>query len=328
MNDAPFLYLVFNRPDLTAISFESIKKVKPQKLYVAADGPRKNIEGDLELCTRTREIVINGVDWPCEIHTLFREENLGCKESVGGALDWFFTHEDKGIIIEDDILISDAFIKYSNYLLNKYYDDDGIFSINGNSIGYDTNNINFGKTNYFNMWGWATWRRSWIKVKETWQNVMSTEQVDINNLTESLRLFSYVENQPWFDYWMKIFTNTKDGKIDTWDYQWLYTALINKQKSIFPTKILVQNIGFNSNATHTKEQSLSYRLGRPITLQDLNYNQLELMKCINYKDYNVKHVLHFWNMFDINAFQIKNNNLFIYILGYLELMRIKRVLKD
>ena len=36
----PVLFLIFNRPETTYQVFSSIKKAKPSRLYVAADGPR------------------------------------------------------------------------------------------------------------------------------------------------------------------------------------------------------------------------------------------------------------------------------------------------
>jgi hypothetical protein len=328
MNDAPILYLVFNRPDLTEKSFQKLKKVRPKKLYIAADGPRKHYLNDINLCQITRELIINGINWPCEIHTLFREENLGCRESINSALDWFFTHEEKGLIIEDDILISDAFIKYSNLMLEKYYNNEEIFSINGNSMGYETPFLSIGKTNYFNMWGWATWRRSWIKVKETWQKVNTSNQIDTLNLKDRLRLFRFLKNSFWFDYWFKIFRDTKDGLIDTWDYQWVYTALLNKQMCIYPTRILVQNIGFNSHATHTKDEILSNRLGRAITLENFDVADLMKLEACYIKEYEIKSVLHYWNMFDKSCLEKNDKNIFSYMFSYLELMCVKKILKE
>ena len=37
----PILFLTFNRPNLTFKVFDKIKEIKPKKLYVACDGPRK-----------------------------------------------------------------------------------------------------------------------------------------------------------------------------------------------------------------------------------------------------------------------------------------------
>jgi hypothetical protein len=57
------LFLVFNRPDTTAQVFEAIRKAKPPRLYVAADGPRVCREGEVERVAKVREIA-TAVDWP------------------------------------------------------------------------------------------------------------------------------------------------------------------------------------------------------------------------------------------------------------------------
>ena len=44
---SPLLFLVFNRPDTTQRVFETIRQAQPPRLYVAADGPRKEIEGEM-----------------------------------------------------------------------------------------------------------------------------------------------------------------------------------------------------------------------------------------------------------------------------------------
>jgi len=40
----------------------------------------------------------------------------------------------------------------------------------------------------------------------------------------------------------------------TWDIQWLFSCWVNKGLSIYPTKNMVLNIGFDSAATHTIEK--------------------------------------------------------------------------
>ena len=103
MFQTPILFLIFNRPDSTKLVFESIRSIKPAKLYIAADGARKHKVGEDLLCKDTRSI-IDLIDWECEIKTLFRNENLGCKISVSSAIDWFFENEEQVIILEDDCL--------------------------------------------------------------------------------------------------------------------------------------------------------------------------------------------------------------------------------
>ena len=87
------LFLIFNRPETTIKVFEKIRAAKPPKLYISADGPRSNRPGELERCEEARKIAL-GVDWPCEVKTLFRESNLGCKMGVASGIDWFFQNEE------------------------------------------------------------------------------------------------------------------------------------------------------------------------------------------------------------------------------------------
>jgi len=118
---SPVLFLIFNRPDTTTRVFEAIRAARPERLYVAADGPRMTREGEAERCAEARRIA-TAVDWPCEVKTLFRETNLGCRAAVSGAITWFFEHEEEGIILEDDCLPDPSFFPYCTELLAHYRD--------------------------------------------------------------------------------------------------------------------------------------------------------------------------------------------------------------
>ena len=61
MFETPILYLIFNRPDLTEVTFSSICTIKPKKLFIAADGPRSGNEYD-ELIAITGRALQNADD--------------------------------------------------------------------------------------------------------------------------------------------------------------------------------------------------------------------------------------------------------------------------
>ena len=46
------LFLIFNSPDTTSIAFDRTREVRPPKFYIAADGPRRDKEGEAEKCAR------------------------------------------------------------------------------------------------------------------------------------------------------------------------------------------------------------------------------------------------------------------------------------
>jgi hypothetical protein len=89
MNTTPILVLIFNRPDKAKGLFDIIRRQKPMKLYVAADGPRKDRHNEEDLCLQARA-VFNNIDWPCEVKTFFRAENAGCGKAVSEAINVVF----------------------------------------------------------------------------------------------------------------------------------------------------------------------------------------------------------------------------------------------
>jgi hypothetical protein len=246
---SPVLFLIFNRPEPTRRVFEALRTARPPRLYVAADGPRSNRPGEAARCAATRE-VIEMIDWPCEVKTLLRDHNLGCKQAVSQGIDWFFAHEELGIIIEDDVLPDPTFFPYCDELLDRYRDVEQIGMISGD-------NFQFGRTHgeasyyfsrYMHIWAWATWRRAWRHYDR-----------DISAWPEFKRsggLQRVLGHRPTeIGYWRRIFDALHAGKIDTWDYQLNFTMWAHGMLSILPQWNLVTNIGFGADATHTNGAS-------------------------------------------------------------------------
>lgn len=54
------------------------------------------------------------------------------------------------------------------------------------------------------------------------------------------------------EYWINIFQGVYDGKIDIWDYQWMYTVLARNGLSVLSNTNLISNIGFDIESTHMR----------------------------------------------------------------------------
>ncbi|HEY0608202.1 MAG TPA: hypothetical protein VGD35_01070, partial [Chitinophaga sp.] len=124
---SPILFLVFNRPQLTEQVFSRIRSVQPARLYIAADGPRKDRPEDIAACEQVRQVV-SGVDWPCQLQTLFSDQNKGCRLAVSDAIQWFFDQEEEGIILEDDCYPAYSFFSFCDTLLARFRNDTRVFS--------------------------------------------------------------------------------------------------------------------------------------------------------------------------------------------------------
>lgn len=240
--NTPILFIVFNRPDTTQIVFNAIRNIKPLRLYVAADGPRPNVQTDAKRCADAREI-IKGVDWKCEVKTLFREKNLGCGLGVSSAITWFFENEPEGIILEDDCLPSESFFWFCQELLEKYRTDNRVMHIGGNNFLGDDNDFSYYFSRNGHIWGWATWRRAWQNYDF---KISSYEQTRKKGFFDRFFLNSLEKF-----YRLRKFDQVHSGSLDTWDYQWDFARFVNSGLSIAPKKNLVRNIGFGVDATHT-----------------------------------------------------------------------------
>jgi len=106
--DVPILVLAFNRPERLRGLIARLREVRPASLFLSVDGPRQNSESDARLVFEVQQLVAE-IDWPCDVHTNFRSENLGCGRAVSTGIDWFFRNVDSGIILEDDVLPNPAF---------------------------------------------------------------------------------------------------------------------------------------------------------------------------------------------------------------------------
>jgi hypothetical protein len=242
------LLLVFNRPDCFRRLLAPVRLAKPGSVYVAADGPRDSVKhpDDARLCGETRQLIAT-IDWPCKVHTLFRDANLGCARAVSTAIDWFFSRETEGIILEDDCLPAPDFFSYSARLLDLYRDDPRVMHINGCNLGAPAGL--FGRDLYsFSslpvVWGWATWRRAWegysVALHERDVPPLDVFRRPGISLAHACGIRSTL---------LKLAQN----KFSTWDYQWMMKVIHANGLCATPRENLIQNIGFGTHGTLTTD---------------------------------------------------------------------------
>ncbi|WP_157359767.1 nucleotide-diphospho-sugar transferase [Algoriphagus mannitolivorans] len=241
--------MVFNRPDTTKKVLDRIREIKPEFLYIAADGPRPDKEGDVEKCQAVRKLVLDEIDWECDIKTNFRDQNLGCGKAVSQAISWFFEHVEEGIILEDDCLPHPSFFSYCDDLLSFHRNDDQVLMISGNNFLSGKVNIpwDYYFSSFVHIWGWATWRRVWKEY--------DLKMVNLNSSQLKKQLDQRFGDRRISEQWIKNLSACQNGEIDTWDYQLQYLVWNRKGLTVMPKNNLVSNIGFGPEATHTTEES-------------------------------------------------------------------------
>lgn len=246
----PVIVCVFNRPVLTRRLFAALAEVGPDQIFVVADGPRPGYDHDPELCRDTIAAVEAGTTWPCRTTWNVAAANLGCKRRIQSGLDWAFGQVKQAIVMEDDCVPDNSFFPYCAALLERYAEDRRVCCIAGTSPlagrggeGFDFGAASYVFSRYTLSWGWATWRRAWAMNDpdvEAWPALRGTDWLAgiLRDPLATLR-------------WRAVFDSARSG-FDTWDYAWTFSCWKNKALAIHPATNLVSNVGFNSDATHTR----------------------------------------------------------------------------
>lgn len=232
------LMICFNRPEEFKKSLDRVLLYNPKKIYIHIDGPRnENDKFQIEKIIK----LINSISFEFKI---FRQtNNLGCKKGVQFALDWFFKKNNYGLIVEDDILISEKFVQMVNYSYKNHF--------NKIACGYSELINSSGKLvlcDKLHVWGWSCSKNIYKMYNHELPSYFKITSVLYKELGFSLIYF----------YYLFILFVLKKGKIDTWDYQLQYSIFENNIKVILPPFPLNKNLGFNSNATHTSNEPDSY----------------------------------------------------------------------
>ena len=251
--ETPVGFLIFNRPDTTEKVFEAIRKAKPPKLLVVADGPRTNRLGEAEKCAAARAI-IERVDWDCEVLKNYSDVNLGVGPRVGTGMVWIFEQVEEAIILEDDCMPHPSFFPFCEELLNKYRDDERVMHISGVNLllGYKKIEHSYYFSRQVLCWGWASWRRAFRH--------FDLQMMNWPEMRNGKYLDSILEDKRSVKYWSQIFEQLSGSQVPyAWDYQWLFSCWSQGGLSIIPHTNLVSNLGFGHiDATDTTSADSLY----------------------------------------------------------------------
>jgi len=244
MFKTPILLILYNRVDETHNLFQIIRKIKPEKLYVAADGANRAIPLDYQICLKTRSVIMP--EWKCDTKYLFHDEHLGKSKNVYQAVSWLFEHEEEGIILFDDTLPNLDFFHYCEQLLERYRHVPEIMHIGANYLErrkkYLKNSYHY--TAYSFIWGFATWRRTWqdfhLEILDNADEVFGVIDKYVNNPIE--KMFCH-----------RIYNNLRKHNLDYWEFQYNYHIWACNGLCISPNVNLVTNVGFKKRKRRVRK---------------------------------------------------------------------------
>lgn len=245
----PVLIIGFNRPDHLSVLIDRLRSVAPAHVYVAIDGPRPDVSSDAARVLACRDLV-NSIDWTPHVHRKFQISNLGCGLGVSTAITWFFNNNERGIILEDDIIPDPSFFPFCTQLLDRYAANEKVLAVSGCNFVPPTfqsrpaDPYRFSRVPH--IWGWATWRRAWSRYRldiTGWPRELGPHRLWLRS-GKSLAGAAY---------WASTFELLARKQVDTWDGQLVFAGMASDQWTATCNTNLIQNIGFGPEATHTRE---------------------------------------------------------------------------
>lgn len=247
MNFAPIALFVYNRPEHTSRVLEALaqnEEAKESLLYVFCDGPKNDkAKANVE---KTRSIIQSTTGFK-EVIIKESETNKGLSNSIVDGINNVLSKHETIIVLEDDILVSQYFLRYMNDGLQRYKSNSVVASIHGYLYPIKESMPETFFLKGADCWGWATWKRAWAFFNPNGQDLLT--KIKTTNEEDS---FDFYRTSPY----TKMLKDQVAGKNDSWAIRWYASAFTANMITLYPGKSLVKNIGLDNTGTHCEPSSM------------------------------------------------------------------------
>jgi len=250
MNLAPIVLFAYNRPEHTRLTLSALSDnylANESELIVFCDGPKYGAtDAELKQIEAVRSVV-KEKKWCWKVQIFESKTNKGLAPSVIEGINSIVNQYGKIIVLEDDLITSPWFLTYMNEGLLLYCDHSNVYSINGYMFPIITNRTDSVLLPYTSTWGWGTWKNKWTAFTF---NMDFKEEIKLNPYLKSR--FNMAD----YDY-----SSMLNFGNNSWGIRWYYSVFIRNGLGLFPTKSLIQNIGFDGsgeNCSSTQKSSVLF----------------------------------------------------------------------
>ncbi|MGL1934857.1 MAG: hypothetical protein OCD01_07545 [Fibrobacterales bacterium] len=243
-NTSPVLLFVLSESNNCIELINAMRESCCSKVYVASDGlPTDLGEIESKVLQDERDTLFGLLDWGCEVFIHSINRPVGYREAVLSSIDWFFEHENMGIIMESNCLCDVSWFQFAHECLVTYKDDSRVMSISGNNFQKDSRCDN-GSSYYFSQInhhvGWATWKESWNVIPS------ANEYIEKNFYSYNGKIPRLTHDVFVDEMWIDKIVRAYWSKFDLWDYSWVAAILLNGGLVIIPCVNLVSISDINT----------------------------------------------------------------------------------
>ena len=254
MKNLPALIICYRRPHYLRQLLESLTKNSPSAVYISIDAARVGDSKESLLVQECRNIAEEYryfSNFPVRI--LQREKNLGSAVNVISSIDWFFSFEEEGAILEEDCIPSNTFLDYAKKSLFAIKNIERVLIVSGTRPLTRTQLPDGLLLTHLPLnWGWATSRKKWRVMKQLIIDLPGNYKIRDITFMNPTEMFLFVGGLRGLRGWT-----------DVWDTILASSMLKRDYLTLIPPKNMISNIGVDLLGLNTKA-------GDPQLLRDVS----------------------------------------------------------
>jgi hypothetical protein len=235
---ALFAYARLPHLQQTIASLLANPESRSTRLYVFCDGPKH--EGHRAQVDAVRAF-IDTIEGFASITRVYRDKNLGLARSIIGGVSDVLERHGSVIVVEDDLVVSQHFLRFMNEGLRLYRDDQQVASIHGYCYPVAEPLPETFFLRGADCWGWATWSRAWTHFESDGQRLLDElKRTKLNRGFDLDGAYAFT----------RMLRNQVAGKNDSWAVRWHASCFLKGMLTLYPGRSLVNNIGNDDSGTH------------------------------------------------------------------------------
>lgn len=243
------ILFTYHRSEHTKKVLEALSKnsLLPEKLYIFQDGVKEGTNVD-EWNRVTK--VIQNCDW-CDTEVHIAQENMGLAKSVTSGINYVLEECDAAIILEDDCVPDEDFMRFMVSALETYRLKSEVYSVSGYAWNISLSQDDYDA--YFNgrgcSLGWGTWRDRWSQYEEDYSILKRIKKDSAAKKRLSL----------WGNDLGAMLENKLKGKNDSWAVFWALKIIEKGGYCLNSYRQLIHNIGFDGSGENCGIAQEQYR---------------------------------------------------------------------
>jgi len=250
---AAVLVLAYNRVDVLQKTLDAICREVPNKIYVSIDGPDRTKPNDPTKVKSVNDF-LQSYPFPCNFEIMAGETNGGVFDGVLQGIDWFFTQESMGVILEDDVSIAEGSLGLAFQLLKEYEGNDTVGSISlfnpvpGRHLTQPDDSFRFSTLPSSQYW--ATWENRW----DASHHFRTLTPKNRAQLIESLEQIPDVRFRQYWEQSLEV----QIDRPTSWEDLWIFTHWLKRWSAVYTNSNYSTHLGFNSDATNSWDKPSWY----------------------------------------------------------------------